>query len=95
MASDDTGETIREKEKETPRNLLFRLQQFGSTNFPSLIPEPVILRELKHFRSDDEAENAKSEPPADEVIDLSCVWAVEFYTPSQAAALLRGIEKLG
>ena len=47
------------------------------------------------YRKRDADDNSKSEPPSNEIIDLRCVWAVEFYTPSQVSNLLRGFERLG
>ena len=87
-------------EQETPlttphRNIFYRLQRYGFRKFPSLIPDPDRRENLKLLRETDEKENSKTEPPLDETVDLRCIWAVEFYMPSQVAQLLRGFEKLG
>ena len=63
--------------------------------FPSFIPNPERHELLEMFRRHDADDNAKSEPPSGEVIDLHCVWAIEFYTPSHISKLLRGFESLG
>ena len=80
---------------EPHRSLFFRLQKYGCRKFPSFIPDPERHGRLEMYRSRDADNNAKSEPPSDEVVDLRCVWAVEFYTPSQIPKLLRGFESLG
>ena len=77
------------------RSFLFRLQEYGYRKFPSLIPDPERYKHLEMYRRRDADNNVKSEPPSDEIIDLRCVWAVEFYTPSQVSNLLRSFEKLG
>ena len=77
------------------RSFFFRLQEYGYRKFPSLIPDPERHEHLEMYRRRDADNNAKSELPSDEIIDLRCVWAVEFYTPSQVSNLLRSFEKLG
>ena len=77
------------------RSFFFRLQEYGYRKFPSLIPDPERHEHLEMYRRRDADNNAESEPPSDEIIDLRCVWAVEFYTPSQVSNLLRSFEKLG
>ena len=80
----------------TPRrNIFYRLQKYGYRKLPSLIPDPDSREILRQCREGDEKDNAKTEPPSDELIDLRCVWAVEFYTPSHVSQLLRGFEELG
>jgi hypothetical protein len=80
----------------TPRqSIIFRFQRYGHRKFPLIIPDPYAKEDLKILQKRDEEENAKTEPPSDELIDLRCIWAVEFYTPSQVAQLLSGFEKLG
>ena len=77
------------------RGLFFRLQKYGYRRFPSFIPDPERHELLEMYRRYDADNNTKSEPPSDEVIDLHCVWAIEFYTPSYISKLLRGFESLG
>ncbi len=77
------------------RNIFFSLQRYGHRKFPSFIPAPDYREILRTSRERDEEDNAKTEPPSDELIDLRCIWAVEFYTPSHVAQLLRGFKKLG
>lgn len=101
----DTSELTKEAENGAPdqepidaapsRSLFFRLQKYGYRKFPSFIPDPELHELLEEYRSHDADYNARSEPPSDEVINLRCIWAVEFYTPSQISKLLRGFEKLG
>lgn len=50
---------------------------------------------LKAFRENDSARNLETTPPDDERIDMPCMWAVEFYTPSQVDKLLENFERLG
>ena len=73
----------------------FRLKQVAHRYFPTIVQNPEWSLQLAHMRERDPELNAKSEPPPDEVIDLHCVWAIEFYTPSQIAELLAGFERLG
>ena len=77
------------------RTLFFRFWKYAYRKFPSFVSDPYFGERLKVYRRRDAEGNARSEPPTDEVIDLRCVWAVEFYTPSQIAKLIRGIESLG
>jgi hypothetical protein len=76
-------------------NIFCKLQRYGFRKFPSLIPYADRRKILRLSRERDEKENSKTEPPLDETVDLRCIWAVEFYMPSQVANLLRGFEKLG
>lgn len=73
----------------------FRVQQLAHRYLPSIVRNPEWSLQLAHMRVRDPELNARSEPPSDEVIDLHCVWAIEFYTPSQIAELLAGFERLG
>ena len=50
---------------------------------------------LEHVRERDADENRDTAPAEDERIDLQCLWAVEFYTPSHADRLLENLERLG
>ena len=50
---------------------------------------------LKVYQENDSAKNLETTPPDDERIDLPCMWAVEFYTPSQVDKLLEKLERLG
>jgi hypothetical protein len=80
----------------TPRrNIFYRLQRYGHRKLPSLIPYPNSKEILRQCRERDEEENAKTEPPSDELIDMRCIWAIEFYMPSHIKRLLSGFEVLG
>ena len=52
---------------EPHRSLFFRLQKYGCRRFPSFIPDPERHGRLEMYRSRDADNNAKSEPPSDEV----------------------------
>ena len=49
---------------------------------------------LEFERQRDPASNAETTPPEDEQIDLRCMWAVEFYTPSHVDKLVDNFRKL-
>ena len=50
---------------------------------------------LRVYRERDEENNKETTPPDNEVIDLGCIWVVEFYTPSHMDALLTNIWRIG
>ena len=50
---------------------------------------------LEYARKRDPAGNRDTAPDEDERIDLHCLWAVEFYTPSHVDRLLENLERLG
>ena len=50
---------------------------------------------LEMYRESDLVENLETSPPEDERIDMRCLWAVEFYTPSHVDKLLDSLRKLG
>ena len=54
-----------------------------------------IKDELKEVRELDPIENLETSPPDDEHIDLVCLWAAEFYTPSHNEKLVDSFAKLG
>ena len=89
----DIGADQEENDVARARSLSFRLQKYGFRKFPSFIPDPERHELLQMYRRYDAADNAKSEPPSGEVIESRCVWAIEFYTPSQISKLLRGFEE--
>lgn len=43
----------------------------------------------------DAEENAATQPPSEESINIWCLWVVEFYGPSQVQNLIEGLERLG
>lgn len=55
-------------------------------------PDEDLLRVSRRY--DDES-NKKTTPAESEVIDLCCIWAVEFYTPSHIDSLLSGVKRFG
>ena len=62
---------------------------------PSVFPDPDYKETLRSMTRRDGCSNKKTEPISTEAIDLRCVWAVEFYTPSHAEALKAALAKLG
>ena len=50
---------------------------------------------LDDYRKNDPTSNAETTPPEDEHVDLHCMWAVEFYTPSHVDKLVDNLKKLG
>ena len=51
--------------------------------------------ELDTLRERDRAQNVETAPPEDEYVDLRCMWAVEFYTPSHVDKLVDNFRTLG
>ena len=51
--------------------------------------------DLALWQKNDAKRNEQTRPPDDEFIDLCCVWAVEFYTPSHISQLESAIRRLG
>ncbi len=56
---------------------------------------PHAKQVLGYHRENDAEENRKTSPPEGEFIDLKCLWAVEFYTPSHTDSLVNSFAKLG
>ena len=50
---------------------------------------------LHCYRRNDPARNEETTPPEDEHIDLRCMWAVEFYAPSDIDKLVDNLKRLG
>lgn len=46
-------------------------------------------------RERDQERNASTTPPPGECIDLHCIWAVEFYTPTHIDGLVKSLKNLG
>ena len=63
--------------------------------YRSYIKDPYLKEHLKHYRKMDHKENQRTSPPENEVIDLKCLWAVEFYTPAHTDNLVNSFTKLG
>lgn len=82
-------------EAPTRQPLLYRLRYAAHKRFPRLVLRPHVAPRLEVWRRRDPEENAKTTPPADEFIDLRCLWAVEFYTPAHMDALLGNFRQLG
>ena len=76
--------------------LLFRRERrsSGALGWDGLTASDISeLLELR--RGADAEDNARSTPPPDEEITLSCVWSVEFYTPAHTQRLLDRFHVLG
>jgi hypothetical protein len=90
------SQTSAPEETEGPSKGLFhRLQHAAHRKFPRFISDPDYRHRLAVWRRRDDEENARSEPPTDELVDLCCIWAVEFYTPVHIDKLLAGFTSLG
>ena len=63
--------------------------------FPNSFSHPDLAQDIDYWRERDPTINARTKPPEDEFVDLRCVWAVEFYTPTHLDKLLAGFRKLG
>jgi hypothetical protein len=77
------------------RRLIYRLRKYAFRRLPFLIPDPDYRQLFEDSRSRDSEDNAKTAPPHGELVNLSCIWAVEFYTPSHVDRLLSGFDALG
>ena len=85
-------------EEKTSRRLLHTL----SKSARKLLPSPFQKSEtdsdedsLRVYRERDAESNKETTPSDNEVIDLCCIWAVEFYTPSHMDALLTNVGRIG
>lgn len=63
--------------------------------WPSIFPDPDYEADLAVWRRRDQERNTSTTPPAQEFIELCCVWGMEFYTPLHIESLVNGITKLG
>ena len=81
---------------ERNRNRFFAwLWRFAHRRFPKIVPIPDIKDDLRWHWERDSAENDKTTPPADEKVELRCLWAAEFYTPTHAESVIRSFQRLG
>ena len=76
------------------QSLIYRLKSIAYSQFPRLFPHPAADRSLEIDRLFDPRKNEQTTPPVDELIDLSCVWVVEFYTPAHVDTLLTNLKRL-
>ena len=85
-------------DKETSRGLLRTLSESARKLLPLRFqraePDPY-MDSLQFDRERDAESNKETTPPDNEVIDLCCIWAVEFYTPSHMDALLTNVRRIG
>ena len=85
-------------EKKTKRELLHTFGQSARRllPFPFRKTNPDSEEDLlRIYRNRDAESNKETTPPDNEVIDLCCIWAVEFYTPSHMDALLTNVGRIG
>ena len=85
-------------DKKSSKGLLHTLNQSARKLLPLSLQKatPDSDEELLHiYRNRDAKSNKDSTPPDNEVINLCCIWAVEFYTPSHMNALLAGVRRFG
>ena len=85
-------------EKKTKRELLHTFGQSARRllPFPFRKTNPDSEEDLlRIYRNRDAESNKETTPPDNEVIDLGCIWAVEFYTPSHMDALLTNVRRIG
>ena len=73
----------------------YRLRRAAHRRLPGLFSHPVSSEAVRAHRKRDAEENAETAPPADEFVDLRCLWAVEFYTPAHIDQLLASFRRLG
>ena len=80
----------------------FRLFRYIKQSVQNLLPVPFRRSNLSPFpdtlhldRERDQKENERTTPPVNEKIELCCIWAVEFYTPSHMDALHSGLQRFG
>ncbi len=57
--------------------------------------ESIYEYQLRKTRQHDEELNLQTEPPEGELIDLKCLWVIEYYSPSHIDQLLNGLRRLG
>ena len=85
-------------DKKTSRGLLHNLSQSARRLLPLSFhiadPDPY-MDSLQFDRERDAEINERTTPPTGELIDLCCIWAIEFYTPSHKDALLTGVQRFG
>jgi hypothetical protein len=74
-----------------PQRIRFALRK----RFPRLFDHSFDAEAREFYKTRDPDENLKTTPPADELIDLRCLWAVEFYTPAHIENLLACFRRLG
>lgn len=85
-------------DKKTFRGLIQSISQSARRLLPLHFQraDPDFDEDLSRNRKEWDAESNRETTPADdEVIDLCCIWAVEFYTPSHMDALLTNVRKIG
>lgn len=81
-----------------PRKVASHLRKFVQNLIPAPFrkSKPSPFPDTLHLdRKRDQQENERTTPPDDEKIDLCCIWAVEFYTPSHMDAFFTNIRRLG
>ena len=82
----------------TPRTLM----RWATRRFRNVVPrritghltngDPASI--LEAYQKNDCTENVETAPPEDEHVELRCMWAVEFYTPSHVDKLINSFQCL-
>jgi hypothetical protein len=75
--------------------LRFRAQRYLHRRWPTIVKDPNYDADLAAWRRRDYERNAHTCPPAEESVNLCCMWAIEFYTPLHIQSLINGMSKLG
>ena len=63
--------------------------------FGKALNSPDDAKLLAAARQSDQERNTWSAPPPEEHIDLHCIWAVEFYTPTHIDGLVESLKRIG
>ena len=92
---DLSSEDAPEEDTYQSSNRFKRIWHYAHRKIPAIVSDPNYTKRLAVYRRSDVKKNLRTEPPADEVIDLLCVWAIEFYPPSHIEKLRTGFSKLG
>ena len=93
------GERVRITNRSAPRVPIRRVAQYLRNVVQKRLTghsrddDPASM--LDDYRKNDPTSNAETTPPEDEHVDLRCMWAVEFYTPSHVDKLVDNLKKLG
>ena len=75
------------------RNGLYQLRVAANRYFPRLIGHPYPVERLEALRSTDSRMNDEHSPPIDEYIDLTSIWAIEYYTPAHMDELFNRLKE--
>ena len=74
---------------------VFRHLALIARNRFRLIRGSELCEDLAFYRERDSQENTETSPPDEEIVNLCCVWGIEFYTPAHTPDLMAGFRRLG